>query len=191
MAADTAAVAVRRATSRDSAQIAAIYNEGIATRAATFETEPRSPPQIAEWFRPPGVQVLVAEDSDGEVVGWARVAPYSSRPCYAGVGEASVYVPERCRGRGIGTALASTLATEAAHAGLHKLLGKLFLENEPSRRLIARLGFREVGIHRRHGRLDGQWRDALLVELLLGAAAKSHSDTARRAAQTFPRNPTN
>jgi hypothetical protein len=81
-----------------------------------------------------------------------------------------VYVTEQSRGGGIGTALASALAAEAERAGLYKLLGKLFPENEASRRLVARFGFREVGLHLRHGRLDGVWHDVLLVELLLGEA---------------------
>jgi phosphinothricin acetyltransferase len=170
-----AAVAVRRASPADAERIAVIYNEGIDGRASTFETEPRTPADIAEWFRPPALPVLVAQERAGETVGWARIAPYSSRPCYAGVGEASVYIAERSRGGGIGTALAAAIAAEAARAGFHKLLGKLFPENEASRRLVARFDFREVGLHVRHGRLNGQWRDVLLVELLLGEAHRQET----------------
>jgi L-amino acid N-acyltransferase YncA len=170
MADNPTAISVRCATSIDSEQIAAIYNEGITGGASTFETERRTPADIVEWFAPPGSPVLVAQQRAGEIVGWARIAPYSSPPCYRGIGEASVYVIEHSRGRGIGTALATALAAEAERAGLHKLLGKLFPENEASRRLVARLGFRAVGIHVRHGRLNGAWRDVLLVELLLGEA---------------------
>jgi L-amino acid N-acyltransferase YncA len=170
MADSPAAVAVRRASPADAEQIAAIYNEGIAGRASTFETELQTPADIAGWFGPRRLPVLVAQARAGGIVGWAQIAPYSSRPCYAGVGEASVYVTERSRGRGIGTALAAGLAREADRAGFYKLLGKLFPENAASRRLVARLGFREVGLHLRHGRLNGEWRDVLLVELLLGEA---------------------
>ncbi len=176
MADDPAAVALRRATSVDAKRIAAIYNEGIAGGASTFETELRTPADITDWFGPPDLPVLVAQQRAGEVIGWARIAPYSSRPCYRGVGEASVYVAEQRRGHGTGTALASALALEAERAGLYKLLGKLFPENEASRRLVARLGFREVGLHSRHGRLNGVWRDVLLVELLLGEARRQLDD---------------
>jgi L-amino acid N-acyltransferase YncA len=170
MVEDPTLVAVRRATSIDSERIAAIYHEGITGGASTFETELRTPAHIAEWFGPLGLPVLVAQQRAGEIVGWARTAPYSSRPCYRGVGEASVYVTEHSRGRGIGTALASALAAEAERAGLYKLLGKLFPENEASCRLVAHFGFREVGVHMRHGRLNGVWREVLVVELLLGEA---------------------
>src|SRR5258708_26942795 len=125
---DPAAVVVRGATSVDSERIAAVYNEGITGGAATFETELRTPAHIAEWLGPPGLPVLVACQRSGEVVGWARISPYSSRPCYRGVGEASVYVTDQCRGRGIGTALATALAAEAERTGFYKLLGKLFPE---------------------------------------------------------------
>jgi phosphinothricin acetyltransferase len=173
MADNPTAVSVRCATSIDSEQIAAIYNEGITGGASTFETERRTPAKIEEWLAPPRMPVLVAQQRAGEIIGWARIAPYSSRPCYRGVGEASVYVTEESRGRGTGTALATALATEAERAGLYKLLGKLFPENEASRRLVTRCGFREVGVHMRHGRLNGVWRDVLLVELLLGEARRA------------------
>ena len=113
------------------------------------------------------------------MVGWARIAPYSTRPCYAGVGESSVYIAAPHRGAGIGTALAASLMAEAQRAGYYKLLGKLFTDNEASCRLVRRFGFRDVGVHLCHGRLDGQWRDVLLVELLLGEAAAAVSHHAR------------
>jgi L-amino acid N-acyltransferase YncA len=163
-------MAVRRATPHDSEAIAEIYNEGIAERCSTFETDPRSASDVKEWFRSPRHPVLVVERG-GAIAGWARISPYSSRPCYEGVGEGSVYVRVSERGRGFGTALAEALRDEAARAGFYKVVGKLFAENETSRRLVGRCGFREVGMHRRHGQLDGQWRDVLVVELLLGAAA--------------------
>jgi L-amino acid N-acyltransferase YncA len=161
---------VRRARSRDCEAVARIYNEGIAERRFTFETDARSAAGIEDWLRSPGHPVLVVEHG-GAVVGWARISPYSARPCYAGVGEGSIYVLASERGRGLGSALAEALIREAERAGFYKLLGKLFADNEASRRLVARHGFREVGIHVRHGRIDGDWRDVLVVERLLGDAA--------------------
>jgi L-amino acid N-acyltransferase YncA len=158
---------VRRAGPDDCGAIARIYNEGIAERRSTFETEARSASDVEEWLGRPGHPVLVAEHG-GVVAGWARISPYSSRPCYAGVGEGSIYVSASERGRGLGSALAAALGQEAEGAGFHKIVGKLLADNEASRRLVARHGFREVGVHLRHGRLDGRWRDVIVVERLLG-----------------------
>jgi L-amino acid N-acyltransferase YncA len=161
---------VRRAKSRDCQAIAQIYNEGIAERRSTFETETRSAADIEEWLNSTAHPVLVAERGD-VIIGWARMAPYSSRRCYAGVGEGSIYVLALERGRGVGSALAVALSGEAERAGFYKIVGKLFADNTASRRLVARHGFREVGLHLRHGRIEGEWRDVLVVERHLGVAA--------------------
>ena len=162
-------VRVRDAVSADAAAIAAIYNEGIEGREATFETRLRTPREVEGWLVP-DYPLLVAE-LDGTVAGWARLAPYSERPVYRGVAECSVYVASAQRGRGVGTRLLGALAEDAERSGFHKLLGKLFPANAASVALVRRAGFREVGVHRRHARLDGEWRDVVLVELLLGEAA--------------------
>jgi L-amino acid N-acyltransferase YncA len=159
---------VRAAQPDDAAAIAAIYNQGIEERQATFETEPRSPEDIGTALER-GDFVLV-EESEGAVRGWARVSGYSDRGAYAGVGEAQVYVERVARGRGIASALIEALCEEAERRGYWKLIGKLFPENEASVALLRGRGFRDVGLHRRHGRLDGEWRDVLLVERLLGPA---------------------
>ena len=124
---------------------------------------------MAGWLAD-GRPLLVAADGD-RVVGWARAAPYSPKAYYDGVAEASIYVDPRARARGLGSALMTALTDAARGAGIYKLIGKVFTDHETSRRLVARHGFREVGVHRRHGRLDGEWRDVLLVELTLGEAA--------------------
>jgi L-amino acid N-acyltransferase YncA len=163
---------VRRASPSDAAAVVAIYNEGIAERQATFETEARRPRDVIGQLTSSSHPALVAEVG-GEVVGWAWTARYSEREAYAGVADCSVYVRAAARGRRVGTRLTQNLATEAELRGFHKLLGKLFATNEASVRLVRRCGFREVGVHRAHGRLDGEWRDVVLVELLLGEAARS------------------
>jgi phosphinothricin acetyltransferase len=163
--ADTTELSTRAATLADAAAIAAIYNEGIADRIATFETEPRSAGQIAEWFT--GRQlVIVAEIEETGPVAFVASFPYSARACYAGIGEFSVYVAREYRGRGAGRAVLAALI-EAAAAGLHKLTSRVFPENAASRALLRGLGFAEIGIHRRHGRLDGVWRDCVIVERLV------------------------
>jgi L-amino acid N-acyltransferase YncA len=110
----------------------------------------------------------------GRLVGWASVAPYDeAHEYYAGVGEATLYVDPKARRGGTGRALLTALAEEAERRGYHKLVGKIFTSNEPSIALVRSCGWREVGVHRRHGRLDGEWKDVLVVERLLGAALES------------------
>ena len=154
---------IRAARAEDAATVADIYNAGIRERTSTFETREREPAEIAERIAMERFPFLVAE-TDGRVAGWAATSEYSGRDVYAGVAECSVYVDPGFRGRGIGSALLVALAGEAAGRGFHKLIGKLFDSNEASLRLVARGGFRVVGTHRRHGTLDGEWRDVILVE---------------------------
>ena len=156
---------VRNAIPADAGAICAIYNDAIGERGSTFETDPREPEDFDERIGDERFPLLVAE-AGGGVAGWAATASYSPRPCYAGIAECSVYVKEEERGRGIGTELAEALALAAWGEGFHKLLGKLFTDNAASIRLVERCGFQAVGVHRRHGQLDGDWRDVLLVERL-------------------------
>jgi phosphinothricin acetyltransferase len=162
-------VHVRAARPADVPAIAAIYNEGIAEREATFETRPRRTEEVAAWLAE-GRPLLVAVRPDGAVVGFARVAAYSDREAYRGVGEHGVYVRPGARGDGVGLRLLEALAGEAAARGYHKLTSRIFASNEASRALHRAAGFTEVGVQRRHARLDGEWRDCVLVERLLGAA---------------------
>jgi L-amino acid N-acyltransferase YncA len=165
-----APVTIRPAQPEDAAAVAAIYNEGITGRQATFETRPRAPEEIRDWFEH-GLPFLVAQDGDGAIVGFARVTPYSDRPFYAGVGEHTVYVDAAARGRGLGRRLLDELAAESERRGLYKLTSRIFTTNAPSRAVHRAAGFHEVGVKRRHGRLDGEWKDCVLVERLLGEAA--------------------
>lgn len=165
---------LRAAAPGDADAVAAIYNEGIEGREATFEIEPRHGADFTERIAA-DAPVLVAE-LHGRVVGCAWLTPYSDRACYAGVKECSVYVSNEARRRGIGTKLCERLVEEAERRGFHKLLGKLFISNVASTRLVRRCRFREVGLHRCHGRLDGEWRDVLLVERVIGEAAGACGD---------------
>jgi L-amino acid N-acyltransferase YncA len=160
----------RPAGREDAARIAEIYNEGIADRLATFETRPRTGADIAGWFAE-GFPLVVVEDVGGGVVAWASAPPYRPhREAYAGIGEFSVYVARGSRGRGLGRAALEALIDEAERRGMWKLLSRIFPENEASLALSRAAGFREVGVYRRHGKLDGRWRDCVIVERLLGEA---------------------
>lgn len=159
----------RAARVDDAAAIAEIYNEGIADRVATFETTPRTSEQIAKWFDGQH-PIVVAEDDAGAVVAFGSTSGYRDRECYAGVAEFSVYVARACRGTGAGRVALTALVDAATTAGLWKLVSRIFPENAASRTLMARMGFREVGIYQRHGKLDGAWRDCVIVERLIGEA---------------------
>lgn len=159
---------VRPATPDDAPAIAAIYNEGIARRIATFETRLRTPTDIAGWFDDPAHPILVAEDA-GAVGGWIAASGYRPRECYAGIGEFSVYIASAQQGRGLGSLLMAAFIPACETAGLWKLVSRIFPENAASRALCRRFGFREVGVYEKHARLDGVWRDVVIVERLIPA----------------------
>lgn len=160
---------IRAAERADAARIAAIYNDGIAGRGATLQSTPRSVADVEAWFDESG-PLLVAE-SDDIIIGWARVSAYADSCVYGGVGEYTIYLDPAAQGRGVGRRLLDALAGEAERRDYYKLVGKLFTTNAASIALAERCGFREVGIHHRHGRLDGVWKDVVVVERLLGEAA--------------------
>jgi L-amino acid N-acyltransferase YncA len=162
---------LRDATAADVAALTAIYNEGVAGREATFETSPRAPADVAAWLQE-GLPFVVAEGGGGEIVGFARVSEYSDRCVYSGVGEHGVYVAGAARGHGVGRALLRALCEASEHAGYYKLTSRVFSSNAASRAVHRAAGFEEVGVQRRHGRLDGEWRDCVLVERLLGDAVR-------------------
>jgi phosphinothricin acetyltransferase len=164
------ATLIRPAVAGDAPAIAEIYNAGIRERVATFETSPRTVADVGRWLDEP-LPLLVAE-RDGRVVGWARASPYSSRPAYAGVGEHAVYVAAEARGAGVGRHLLDALAAAAEARGLHKLTSRIFTTIGASRATHLAAGFAEIGVHVRHARLDGRWMDCVVVERLLGDAAR-------------------
>jgi L-amino acid N-acyltransferase YncA len=163
-------VTVRTAEPDDAPAIAAIYNQGIEERQATFQTRLHEPEEFLDRIVHERRPFLVTE-LERKVVGWASVLPYSDpAPYYAGVGEATMYIERSARRRGIGSRLLGELAVEASARGYYKLVGKIFTSNVPSIGLIKRCGYREVGVHLCHGRLEGEWKDVLVVERLLSSA---------------------
>jgi phosphinothricin acetyltransferase len=162
-------VAVRDASSIDAGAIAAIYNEGIDDGLATLETSPRTPEERSEWLaaRGPRHPVLVAEGSEGTVVGWGSLNSFNPRAAYDHVVDFSVYVARDRRRHGIGGLLLTELMTRARAIGYHKMVLAALLANEVGTRLYERHGFSRVGIYREHGRLAGRWVDVVVMEKLL------------------------
>lgn len=157
----------RPAMPGDAAAIADIYNQGIADRVATFETQPRTASDILTWFD--GRHPIVVGQQGGEVVAFASTSSYRPRACYAGVAEFSVYVARPARGQGLGRLAMLALIGAAEAAGFWKLVSRIFVENTASRALVRSVGFREVGVYEKHGQLDGIWRDVVIVERLIDA----------------------
>ncbi|GAA1228501.1 hypothetical protein GCM10009676_08630 [Prauserella halophila] len=154
-------VTVRALRSEDWPAVRRIYGEGIATGIATFETTVPDEAQLdAAWL--PGHR-WVAE-LDGEVAGWTAAAPVSTRECYAGVAETSVYIGEQHRGRGIGKALLYKQVTEADADDLWTLQTSIFTQNRASVALHHAAGYRTVGLRERVARRDGRWHDTVLLE---------------------------
>ncbi|MCL4337200.1 MAG: arsinothricin resistance N-acetyltransferase ArsN1 [Candidatus Thermoplasmatota archaeon] len=158
-------VQTRKALISDLESISGIYNQGISDRIATFESEHKTAKELEPWLSS-CFPVVVAVDN-GEVVAFAASFPYSSRLCYKGIGEFSVYVLRSRRGEGIGTTVMNSLILESEKAGIWKLLSKVFVENLASRKMLIKIGFREVGTHQSHAKLDGVWRDVVVVEYLI------------------------
>jgi L-amino acid N-acyltransferase YncA len=155
----------RPATPYDAEAIARIYNEGIADRVGTFETRLRSAEDVRGWFD--GHPVVVVVEGDDTIVAFASTSQYRARECYAGIAEFSVYVARNARGRGAGRLAMQAILDAARAAGYWKLVSRVFPENAASRTLLRTLGFREVGTYEKHARLDGHWRDVVIVEKLV------------------------
>jgi phosphinothricin acetyltransferase len=160
-------IAIREAGEQDAAAIASIYNQGIDDRGATFETEPRSAADIVGKLAERAQYPLLVICDDDVVLGWAGLSSYRPRECYAGIAEFSIYLDRSARGRGLGRQLLGALIDVARERGYSKSVSRIFPFNTGSRALCRACGFREVGTYEKHGRLDGEWRDVVIVERLI------------------------
>ena len=138
-----------------------IYLHGIATKQATFQTDA---PTWEEWDKGHLSSLRYVAVIDGTVAGWAATTPVSGRCVYAGVTEVSVYIHEAFRGKGIGTALLQKLITESEGNNIWTLQSGIFPENTASIALHEKLGFRKIGYREKIGKMDGVWRDTVLME---------------------------
>ena len=154
-------VELRRLERGDWPAVADIYWDGMRSGLATFETEV---PTWEAWDAGHLPDHRLVADLLGEVVGWAALSPVSSRRCYAGVVENSVYVAAGARGLGIGRKLLDALIAGAEDAGIWTIQTSIFPENRASLALHERCGFRVVGKRERIAKRDGVWRDTVFLE---------------------------
>ena len=162
----------RAASEADLPAILAIYNQGIADRIATLETEPKDLAHMTAWLKGREARhvVLVAERGDGAIAGWASINPYNPRLAYRAVGELSVYIHRDHRGQGIGQRLLDSLEAEGRRHGFHKFVLFTFAFNALGQGLYRKQGYREVGVFREQGVLDGRRVDVMAMEKILAEA---------------------
>lgn len=159
---------IREATLGDLGAIREIYNEGIEDRIATLDVEPKSEGEIGEWFAARGGRyAVVVAQRDDAIVGWASLNPYSHRQAYGSVADLSVYVARDARGSGIGTALMRAIEAHAKRGAFHKIVLFALTVNDAGQQLYRKAGFREVGVFREQGQLDGRFHDVVAMEKLL------------------------
>jgi L-amino acid N-acyltransferase YncA len=160
---------IRPMVTGDAAQVLAIYQAGLDTGQASFETV--APAWEAfDAAKLPGHRHVAADAATGEVLGWVAASAVSSRPVYAGVVEHSVYVHLGHRGRGVGAVLLRALIRSSEAAGIWTIQSSVFPENTASLALHERAGFRVVGVRERVACQRGRWRDTVLIERRSGVA---------------------
>nr|WP_242535719.1 GNAT family N-acetyltransferase [[Muricauda] lutisoli] len=142
-------------------EVSRIYLEGIATGFATFETQA---PTYEHWDNAHSSECRLIAETDGEIMGWAALSPVSSRCVYGGVGEVSIYISDKSRGKGVGKLLMQHLIDESERAGFWTLQSGIFPENTASIKLHEKMGFRYIGKRERVGKIHGVWKDNLLFE---------------------------
>jgi L-amino acid N-acyltransferase YncA len=154
---------IRPLAAADAVPVLAIYQAGLDTGQASFETTAPSW-EAFDAGKLPAHRHVAADAATGTVLGWVAASPVSSRSVYAGVVEHSVYVDPAHRGRGIGAALLAALIQSTEQAGIWTIQSGIFPENTPSLALHERAGFRVVGVRERLGCHYGRWRDVVLLE---------------------------
>jgi phosphinothricin acetyltransferase len=158
----------RIATAADLPAIQAIYNQGIADRRATLDSDPKSDADIREWYaRHDARYVVIVAEREGRIAGWACLSPYSHRCAYDGVAELSVYVERGARGSGVGSELLEAIEDHARRGDFHKIVLFALAINDAGERLYAKMGYRDVGVFREQGRLDGRYVDVVAKEKIV------------------------
>jgi phosphinothricin acetyltransferase len=167
-------VRTRSAVPENAETIVRIYHQGTEMRIGTFETRPRSAEDIRSWFG--GAYSIVVVEGNG-IAAFAATSNYPPRECYAGVAEFSVYTARGARSLGAGGLAVEALIEAAKRAGFWKLVSRVFVKNRLSRKLLYSVGLREVRVYEKHARLDGEWRDVVIVERVLGRGPTARTTT--------------
>ncbi len=154
-------IKIERMTEKSWPDVARIYESGIATKNATFQTEA---PDWDSWNNAHRPDCRLVAMIDDKIVGWVALSNVSSRCVYAGVAEVSIYVDSDYRGKGIGNKLMDTLIQESEANGIWTLQAGIFPENTGSLKLHHKYGFRTIGIKERLGKMDDKWRDVAMLE---------------------------
>lgn len=159
---------IREAMEADIDSIKIIYNQGIEDRVATLETEMKDQTYMEEWFaKHIGRYKVIVADQEGEIVGWASLNPYNSRDTYKGVADLSVYISRDHRGKGIGGLLLQSIEKVAEENDFNKIVLFTFPFNQIGQGLYKKRGYREVGVFKNQGILDGEFVDVMAMEKLL------------------------
>lgn len=159
----------RIATIGDIEKITEIYNQGIQDRIATLEANLKSVSEMENWFntRSERHKVIVVEDGQGTIKGWASLNVFNPRECYQGVADLSIYIHREERGKGLGKKLLAALIDIAKEVGFHKLVLSTFAFNYAGQNLYSSVGFVKVGTYMKQGMLDGKWIDMTVMEKFL------------------------
>lgn len=159
---------IRPAEKRDAGEIARIYHQATQDGLATFENFLVTGEERARWLGEHSVEhpLLVAEWK-GRILGWASLSPYHARPRIDGVVEMLIYIDRDFRRHGVGRELMRALQNAARAGGHHKIIGRFVAHNDAGRTLCRMTGWREVGVHQKHTRIEGRWQDVVLVEYLI------------------------
>ncbi|WP_419955095.1 arsinothricin resistance N-acetyltransferase ArsN1 family A [Neobacillus niacini] len=161
-------VVIKIAGESDINSILEIYNQGIEDRIATLETEIKDYAYMKDWFdRHKGRYKVIVTEHEGQVVGWSSLNQYNNRSAYDGVADISVYISRHYRGKGIGKKLLIELESLAKQNGFHKMVLFTFPFNQLGQGLYKTMGFREVGVFKNQGILDGKFVDVMAMEKLL------------------------
>jgi len=152
---------IREMLQDDSDRVLEIYRMGLDTRNATFET---TVPSWHEWDSKHLIHSRFVSEENGTIVGWAALTPFSAREVYRGVAEVSIYVSTDFRRKKIGSGLMKQIIESSESNGIWTLFSSVFPENEATLKLHQKFGFRVIGTRERIARLDGKWRDTVLLE---------------------------
>lgn len=161
-------VLIKKPDESDINSILEIYNQGIEDRIATLETDTKDYTYMKDWLdKHNGRYNVIVAEQEGKIVGWASINQYNNRSAYDGVADISVYISREYRGKGIGKRLLSELENIAKENGFHKMVLFTFPFNQLGQRLYKKMGFREVGVFKNQGILDGNFVDVMAMEKLL------------------------